>query len=51
MDGGVVDGMDEVRLRDGPHARLSADTICRRNFGVVGETETQLQDLGMRRSA
>jgi hypothetical protein len=57
-----VDGSDEVRLRDGTSlvvrpirpddatalvARLSADTIYRRYFGVVGETETQLQDLGL----
>jgi GNAT superfamily N-acetyltransferase len=52
VDGGVLDGMDEVRLRDGTslvlrpirpddaaalvalHARLSADTIYRRYFGV-----------------
>jgi hypothetical protein len=29
------------------HAPLSADTIYRRYFVVVGETETQLQDLGL----
>jgi GNAT superfamily N-acetyltransferase len=49
VDGGVVDDMDEVRLGDGTslvvrpirpddatalHARLSADTIYRRYFGV-----------------